>query len=41
VFQRPAASNPWRSRGLEWQVPTPVPADKFVSLIETAANPVG
>jgi cytochrome c oxidase subunit 1 len=30
VFARvPAAQNPWRSRGLEWQVPTPVPVHNF------------
>jgi len=25
----PAAENPWRSRGLEWQLPTPVPVHNF------------
>ena len=25
----PAAENPWASRGLEWQVPTPVPLENF------------
>jgi len=30
VFVRqPAAENPWVSRGLEWQVPTPVPIENF------------
>jgi cytochrome c oxidase subunit 1 len=30
VFRRePAEPNPWQSRGLEWQVPTPVPLDNF------------
>src|SRR5438876_2236547 len=30
VFVRqPAAVNPWASRGLEWQVPTPVPIENF------------
>src|SRR2546427_7169366 len=30
VFVRqPAAENPWASRGLEWQVPTPVPIENF------------
>jgi cytochrome c oxidase subunit 1 len=28
--RRPAEQNPWRSRGLEWQLPTPVPADPFL-----------
>jgi cytochrome c oxidase subunit I len=25
----PAVANPWASRGLEWQVPTPVPVENF------------
>ena len=30
VFVRqPAAENPWASRGLEWQIPTPVPIENF------------
>jgi cytochrome c oxidase subunit 1 len=30
VFARiPAVANPWASRGLEWQVPTPVPVENF------------
>jgi cytochrome c oxidase subunit 1 len=30
VFARiPAATNPWRSRGLEWQIPTPPPVHNF------------
>ncbi len=30
VFARiPVAENPWRSRGLEWQLPTPVPVHNF------------
>lgn len=30
VFARvPAESNPWRSKSLEWQVPTPVPVNNF------------
>jgi cytochrome c oxidase subunit 1 len=30
VFVRqPAAENPWASRGLEWQIPTPVPVENF------------
>jgi cytochrome c oxidase subunit 1 len=33
VFVRqPAAENPWLSRGLEWQVPTPVPVDNFARI---------
>jgi cytochrome c oxidase subunit 1 len=30
VFARvPAVANPWASRGLEWQLPTPVPVENF------------
>jgi cytochrome c oxidase subunit 1 len=30
VFERRLAeANPWLARGLEWQVPTPVPAENF------------
>jgi len=30
VFVRkPAEANPWRSKSLEWQVPTPVPVNNF------------
>src|SRR5437588_5958904 len=30
VFVRePAAENPWAARGLEWQLPTPIPVDNF------------
>ncbi len=30
VFARiPAETNPWHSRGLEWQIPTPVPVHNF------------
>ncbi len=27
--RRPAPANPWRSKSLEWQVPTPVPVNNF------------
>jgi cytochrome c oxidase subunit I len=40
VFVRtPAAANPWHSRGLEWQVPTPVPVDNFDQIPEILAGP--
>jgi cytochrome c oxidase subunit 1 len=30
IFARvKAESNPWRSKSLEWQVPTPVPVNNF------------
>jgi cytochrome c oxidase subunit I len=40
VFARiPAAENPWSSRGLEWQVPTPVPVYNFEHLPEVTGSP--
>jgi cytochrome c oxidase subunit 1 len=27
--RRPAESNPWRSKSIEWQIPTPVPVNNF------------
>jgi cytochrome c oxidase subunit 1 len=39
VTRRPAAANPWRSRGLEWQVPTPVPPDNFETIPVIQAGP--
>jgi cytochrome c oxidase subunit I len=44
VFARvPAESNPWHSRSLEWQVPTPVPSYDFehIPVIETDPYPYG
>jgi cytochrome c oxidase subunit I len=40
VFARvPAPQNPWRSRGLEWQVPTPVPVHNFDTVPEITGYP--
>jgi cytochrome c oxidase subunit 1 len=40
VFVRvPAAENPWASRGLEWQVPTPVPIENFVRIPVITSGP--
>ncbi len=39
VVRRPAASNPWRSRGLEWQVPTPVPVHNFETIPVIQSGP--
>jgi cytochrome c oxidase subunit 1 len=40
VFRRiPAAENPWASRGLEWQVPTPVPVDNFERIPVITSGP--
>ena len=40
VFARvPAEQNPWQSRGLEWQVPTPVPLDNFDVIPEITGDP--
>jgi cytochrome c oxidase subunit 1 len=40
VFARiPADQNPWASRGLEWQVPTPVPVYNFDVIPEVTGDP--
>jgi cytochrome c oxidase subunit 1 len=40
VFTRvPAEQNPWASRGLEWQVPTPVPLYNFEEIPEITGDP--
>src|SRR5439155_24524999 len=40
VFVRePARENPWHSRALEWQVPTPVPAYNFAEIPVVTTNP--
>src|SRR5207249_11848287 len=40
VFVRvPAAENPWASRGLEWQVPTPVPLENFERIPVITSGP--
>jgi len=40
VFARiPAEQNPWASRGLEWQVPTPVPLHNFDVIPEITGDP--
>ncbi|MDX6635322.1 MAG: cytochrome c oxidase subunit [Solirubrobacterales bacterium] len=37
IVRRPAAANPWDSKGLEWQLPTPVPVHNFdeIPVIDT------
>jgi cytochrome c oxidase subunit 1 len=40
VFARqPAAANPWQSRSLEWQLPTPVPVYNFDRIPVITAGP--
>ncbi len=39
IARVPAASNPWQSRGLEWQVPTPVPLENFDEVPTILAGP--
>jgi cytochrome c oxidase subunit I len=29
IARKPSEANPWRSKSLEWQLPTPVPVDNF------------
>ena len=40
---QPASANPWGSRGLEWQLPTPIPAHDFdeIPLIRSAPYEYG
>ncbi|MGZ3481668.1 MAG: cbb3-type cytochrome c oxidase subunit I, partial [Myxococcaceae bacterium] len=39
IARVPAASNPWFSRGLEWQLPTPVPLDNFPTVPTILSGP--
>jgi cytochrome c oxidase subunit I len=40
VFARiPAETNPWHSRGLEWQIPTPVPVHNFEEVPVITGDP--
>jgi cytochrome c oxidase subunit I len=39
VWRKRAAANPWRSRGLEWQVPSPPPSDNFKNIPVVLAGP--
>jgi cytochrome c oxidase subunit I len=40
VFARiPALENPWASRGLEWQIPTPVPVENFARIPVITSGP--
>jgi cytochrome c oxidase subunit I len=39
VTRAPAEANPWRSRGLEWQTPTPVPAENFAEIPTILSGP--
>ena len=39
VARIPADANPWQSRGLEWQVPTPVPLENFDEIPTILAGP--
>ncbi len=39
IDPKPAPTNPWGSRGLEWQVPTPVPAYNFEHIPVIVSDP--
>jgi cytochrome c oxidase subunit 1 len=42
VFKRePAEQNPWDSKGLEWQLPSPVPAYNFERIPTITSDPYG
>jgi cytochrome c oxidase subunit 1 len=36
---KPAGNNPWRSRSLEWQIPSPPPLHNFEETIEVVGHP--
>jgi cytochrome c oxidase subunit 1 len=39
VVRLRAESNPWRSKSLEWQVPTPVPVNNFEQIPVIDSDP--
>ncbi len=39
IARKPAVDNPWHSRGIEWQLPTPVPVHNFERLPVIVAGP--
>jgi cytochrome c oxidase subunit 1 len=39
IDPKPAPQNPWDSKGLEWQVPTPIPYDNFKRIPIVLADP--
>jgi cytochrome c oxidase subunit 1 len=39
--REPAEANPWRSKSLEWQLPTPVPVHNFDRLPVVTEDPYG
>jgi cytochrome c oxidase subunit I len=39
VWRNRAPQNPWNARGLEWQVPSPPPADNFTNIPVVLAGP--
>jgi cytochrome c oxidase subunit 1 len=39
IVRRPAESNPWHSKALEWQVPTPVPVNNFEKIPVIDSDP--
>ena len=39
IARNPAADNPWQSRSLEWQLPTPVPVENFARIPVITAGP--
>ena len=39
IVRKPAESNPWGSKSLEWQVPTPVPVHNFDRIPVFDADP--
>jgi cytochrome c oxidase subunit 1 len=41
IARIPAETNPWRSRSIEWQLPSPVPANNFDTIPVFTSDPYG
>jgi len=39
IVRVPALANPWRSKSLEWQLPTPVPVNNFEQILVIDSDP--
>jgi cytochrome c oxidase subunit I len=39
IVRVPAEANPWRSKSLEWQLPTPVPVNDFEQIPVIDSDP--
>jgi len=39
IWRHKAPQNPWQARGLEWQIPSPPPADNFEHIPVVLSGP--